>query len=180
LTDLFKHTGVKLGHLYGKNGSVDLISANTITELKKTGKLLEPFYPKDIMNFDETGLYYEQQPTRTICKVPMDGSKKLKNRLTFGLLTNYNGSYKGHPTVIGKRKNPRAANKKPALYRRTTCIEQSRYVKYHSNASAWMTTEIFRKYIKHLNSSFKHADRKFAILVDNASVHKLKGTFSSC
>ena len=83
LTDLFKHTGVKSRHLYGKNSSVDLISANTITELKKNGKLLELFYPKDIMDFDETGLYYEQQPTRTICKAPMDGPKYSKNRLYF-------------------------------------------------------------------------------------------------
>jgi hypothetical protein len=42
-----------------------------------------------------------------------------------------------------------------------------------------MTKKIFRKYIKHLNSSFKYADPKVAILVDNASVHKLKDTFSN-
>ena len=71
------------------------------------------------------------------------GQSIQKIGFTFELLTNYDGSYKGHPTVIGKRKNPRAANKKPALYRRTVCNGQSRYVKYHSNASAWMTTEIF-------------------------------------
>jgi len=70
-----------------------LSSVNIITELKKIEKLLEPYDPKDIMNFDETGLYYEQKPTRTICKVPMGGSKKSKNRFTVGPLTNYDGSY---------------------------------------------------------------------------------------
>jgi hypothetical protein len=104
LTDLFKRIGVKLRHLYWENSSVDLSSVNIITELKKIEKLLEPYDPKDIMNFDETGLYYEQKPARTICKVPMGGSKKSKNRFTVGLHTNYDGSYKGHPIVIEKKK----------------------------------------------------------------------------
>ncbi|KAL7319909.1 hypothetical protein PS15m_012296 [Mucor circinelloides] len=179
LTDLFKRIGVKSRHLYGENSSVDLASANIVSELKKIEKLLEPYDPKDIMNFDETGIYYEQQPTRTICEKPMGGSKKSKNRFTIGLLTNYDGSYKGHPIVIGRKKTPKAATKKPALYRRTTCIGQSHYVEYHSTPSAWMTTEVFRKYIKRLNSSFVYAKRKVAILVDNASVHKLTEEFSN-
>ncbi|KAG1080318.1 hypothetical protein G6F42_023395 [Rhizopus arrhizus] len=42
-----------------------------------------------------------------------------------------------------------------------------------------MTTDVFRKYIKRLNSSFAYARRNVAILVDNASVHKLKEEFSN-
>lgn len=179
MTDLFKRIGVKSRHLYGENSSVDLTSENIINQLKKIETLLEPYDPNDILNFDETGIYYEQQPTRTICRIPLGGSKKSKNRFTVGLLTNFDGSYKGHPIVIGKKKTPRAATKKPALYRKTTCVGQSHYVEYHSSPSAWMTTEIFLKYIKHLNRSFVYARRKVAILVDNASVHKLKEEFSN-
>lgn len=179
LTDVFKRIGVKSRRLYGENSSVDLTSTDIIEQLKKFEKLLESYGPKDILNFDETGLHYEQQPTRTICKKPMGRSKKSKNKFTVGLLTNYDGSYEGYPIVIGKRKTPRAAAKRPALYRKTTCIGQSHYVEYHSSPSAWMTTQIFRKYIKHLNASFVYADRKVAILVDNASVHKLKDSFSN-
>jgi hypothetical protein len=179
LTKLFKRIGVKSRHLYGEESSVDLTSQNIVEQLKKIEKLLEPYEPKDILNFDETGLYYEQQPTRTICAAPMGGSKKSKNRLTVGLLTNYDGSYKGYPIVIGKRKTPRAATRKPALYRQTTNIGQSHYVDYHSSPNAWMTTDIFRKYIKRLNASFVYANRKVAILVDNASVHKLREEFSN-
>lgn len=111
LTDLFKKIGVKSRYLYGENSSVDLTSANIVSELKKIEKLLEPYDPRDIMNFDETGFYYEQQPTRTICEKPMGGSKKSKNRFTIGLLTNYDGSYKGHPIVIGRKKNTQSRNK---------------------------------------------------------------------
>ncbi|OAD06555.1 Homeodomain-like DNA binding domain-containing transcription factor [Mucor lusitanicus CBS 277.49] len=85
-----------------------------------------------------------------------------------------------HPLVIGKRKTPRAATKKPALYRKTTNIGQSHYVEYHASPSAWMTTEIFRKYIKRLNAFSVYAKRKVALLVDNnASMHKLKEEFSN-
>ncbi|KAI8639609.1 hypothetical protein BD408DRAFT_330676, partial [Parasitella parasitica] len=58
-----------------EESSVDLTSSNIIQELEKIEKLLEPYDPKDILNFDETGLYYEQQPTRTISQKPMGGSK---------------------------------------------------------------------------------------------------------
>ncbi|KAL7310956.1 hypothetical protein PS15m_012382 [Mucor circinelloides] len=180
LTDLFKRIGVKSRrYLYGEHSSVDLTSANIVAELKKIEKLLEPYDPRDILNFDEIRIYYEQQPTRTICEKPMGGSKKSKNRFTTGLLTNYDGSYKGHPIVIGRKKTPKAATKKLALYRRITCIGQSHYVEYHSSPSAWMTTEVFRKYIKRLNSSSIYAKRKVAILVDKASVHKLTEEFSN-
>ncbi len=131
---------------------------------------MEPYGPKDILNFDETGIYYKQQPT-------MGGTKKSKNRFTVGLLTNYDGSYKGHLIVIGRKKTPKGATKKPVLYRKTTCVGQTHYVEYHSTPTAWMTTDVFRKYIKRLNSSFAYARRNVAILVDNASVHKLKEEF---
>lgn len=179
LTKVFKRIGVKSRHLYGEESSVDLTSNNIVEQLKKIEKLLEPYDPKDILNFDETGIYYEQQPARTICQKPMGGTKKSKNRFTVGLLTNYDGSYKGHLIVIGRKKTPKGATKKPVLYRKTTCVGQTHYVEYHSTPTAWMTTDVFRKYIKRLNSSFAYARRNVAILVDNASVHKLKEEFSN-
>ncbi|KAK4513285.1 uncharacterized protein ATC70_011853 [Mucor velutinosus] len=132
LTDVFKRIGVKSRQLYGEKSSIDLTSSNIVEELRKIEELLEPYDPKDVLNFDETGLYYEQQTTRTICQEPLGGSKKSKNRFTVGLITNYDGSYKGRPI-----------------------------------------------YIKHLNASFVYTGRKVALLVDNASVHKLKEELSN-
>ncbi|KAI8886858.1 hypothetical protein K501DRAFT_157293, partial [Backusella circina FSU 941] len=60
--------------------------------------------PVDILNFDETGFHYEQQPIRSISNTQIGGSKNSKNRFTFGLLTNADGSYKGHSIIIGKNK----------------------------------------------------------------------------
>ncbi|KAG1124159.1 hypothetical protein G6F42_009882 [Rhizopus arrhizus] len=153
-------------HLYGENSSIGLTSANIVSELEKIEKLYEPYDTRDIMNFDETGIYYEQHPTtRTICEKPMGGSKERP--------------YKGHPIVIERKQTSKTATKKHALYRKTTCIGQSHYVEYNTTPSAWMTTKVFRKYIKRLNSSFVYAKRKVAILENNASLHKLTEEFSN-
>lgn len=180
LTDVFKRIGVKSRHLYGEEGSVDIPAENIQQQLKKIGDLLlKDYKPQDIFNFDETGLYYEQQPTRTICKTPLGGAKKSKNRLTIGLLTNSDGSYKGHPLVIGKGKKPRGASARKALFNKM-CIGSADYVEYHHQPSAWMSADIFKNYIRRLNRSFQRDnDRKIALLVDNASVHKVNEEFSN-
>lgn len=177
LTKVLKRIGCKSRHLHGEASSVELSNESIQTALRKIEEELKDYLPEDILNFDETGLYYEQQPTRTICRTPMGGMKKSKNRLTIGLLTNSDGTYKGHPIVIGRRKTPRGATRRPLLYSKTA-VGRPHYVEYHFNASAWMTMDIFRKYIARLNKAFEFAGRKVAILVDNASVHKLKETFS--
>lgn len=179
LTKVFKRIGVKSRHMYGEESSVDLASENIVEQLKKIEQILVDggFKREDILNFDETGLYYEQQPTRTICKSPIGGTKKSKNRFTVGLLTNADGNYKGHPIVIGRRKTPRGANTNRRLYSKTG-LGNATYVEYHYNASAWMTADIFYSYIRRVNASFAYADRKVAILVDNASVHKIKEKLS--
>ena len=46
-------------------------------------------------------------------------------------------------------------------------------VEYHHSPNAWMTAEIFTAYIKKLDVSFGRQQRKTALLLDNASVHKV-------
>lgn len=99
------------------------------------GEELKDYQLQDILNFDETGLYYENQPTRTICKTPLGGSKKSKNRLTAGLLANADGSYKSHPIVIGKRKTPSGSKKRVTLLR-SLAVGREDYIEYHQNPSA--------------------------------------------
>ncbi|EIE75662.1 hypothetical protein RO3G_00366 [Rhizopus delemar RA 99-880] len=58
------------------NALVDISSENIQSELRKKEELLGPCDPADIMNFDETGLYYQQLPRRTICSESLDDLKK--------------------------------------------------------------------------------------------------------
>ncbi|KAG1561800.1 hypothetical protein G6F49_001473 [Rhizopus delemar] len=94
--------------MHGESASVGITSENIQNELRKIEELLGPCDPVDVMNFDETGLYYQQPPRRTICSESLDGLKK----------------------------------------------------------------KIFTAYVKKLNVAFGRQNRKIALLLDNASVHK--------
>ncbi|KAG1628267.1 hypothetical protein G6F44_011957 [Rhizopus delemar] len=63
--------------MHGESASVDITSENIQNELRKMEELLGLYDPIDITNFDETGLYYQQPPKRTICSESLDGLKKL-------------------------------------------------------------------------------------------------------
>ncbi|KAI8889337.1 DDE-domain-containing protein, partial [Backusella circina FSU 941] len=178
MTRLFKRIRVKSRYLYSEEASVDLISDNIVEQLKDIQEMLEPYDPVDILNFDETGLYYEQQPTRSISKTQLGGSKKSKNRFTIDLLTNADGSYKGHPIIIGKNKNPRGFKTQKSLLRRMT-VGNDTYVEYHHSPSAWMNSKIFTEYMTRLDRSFKYNNRKAAILLDNTYVHKINKEFDN-
>ncbi|KAG1632517.1 hypothetical protein G6F44_010696 [Rhizopus delemar] len=62
--------------MHGESASLDITSENIQSELRKIEELLGPYDPVDIMNFDETGLYYQQPPKRTICSESLGGLKK--------------------------------------------------------------------------------------------------------
>ncbi|KAG2232621.1 hypothetical protein INT48_001310 [Thamnidium elegans] len=173
LTKAFTRIGLKCRPTHGECASVDITSENIQNELRKIEKLLEPYDPADIMNFDETGLYYQQPPRRTVCFGPIGGLKKSKTRLTIGLLCNVDGTYKGHPIVIGKYKSPQCFKTHSRLLSKTAV--GNRYeVEYHHSTNAWMTTEIFTAYVKKLDVAFGRDNRKIALLLDNASVHNLR------
>ncbi|KAG1498964.1 hypothetical protein G6F53_011625 [Rhizopus delemar] len=173
LTKLFKRIGVKCRPMHGESASVDISSENIQNELRKIEELLEPYDPADIMNFDEKGLYYQQPPRRTICSESLDGLKKSKARLTVGLLCNSDGSYKGHTVVIGQHKSPKCFKTRANLLS-MTAIGKKHEVEYHYSTNAWMTNDIFIAYVKKLDVAFGRQNRKIALLLDNASVHKIK------
>ncbi|KAI8886886.1 hypothetical protein K501DRAFT_321717 [Backusella circina FSU 941] len=97
LTKVFKRTGLKSRLTHSENASVDVSSDDIQNQLRKIEELLESYDPANIMSFDETRLYYQQPPHRTISSEPLGGLKKSKTRLTVGLLRNSDGSYKGYP-----------------------------------------------------------------------------------
>lgn len=50
-----------------------------------------------------------------------------------------------------------------------TAIGKKHEIEYHFSTNAWMTT-----YVKKLNVAFGRQNRKIALLLDNASVHKIR------
>jgi hypothetical protein len=170
LTKVFQRTGLKSRVLHGESSSVDVNEEYIQSHLRDVEQILEEYDPADIMNFDETGLYYEQPPRRTISAQPLGGLKKSKTRLTVGLLCNSDGTYKGHPIVIGKHKSPRCFKDRSKLLEKTA-VGKKHEVEYHYSTNAWMTERIFTSYLIKLDRAFGRQGRKIALLLDNASVH---------
>lgn len=92
----------------GEAKSVDMVQVN---DSKKNilPKLIEGYHPRDIYNADETGLFYQAKPNKTLDLRGKDcvGFKESKLRVTLLFACNADGSYKLKPLFIGKSKRPR-------------------------------------------------------------------------
>ncbi|OAD65925.1 hypothetical protein PHYBLDRAFT_175666 [Phycomyces blakesleeanus NRRL 1555(-)] len=130
-----------------------------VEEIKKKLKIFER---QDIFNFDETGLFYKQHPTRTISGQVVSDLKTDKMCLTVGLLGNSNGLLKFDPIIIEKHAKPLCFNKK-------TGFELG--FQYFNNKSSWMTKFIFAKAFHTINIHIRNLGRKVLILLDNATCH---------
>ena len=69
--------------------------------------LCTQYKPYDILNIDETGLFWKASPDRTLTTYSRPGRKKAKDRITLALTYNADGSEKYEIWVISKSKNPR-------------------------------------------------------------------------
>lgn len=62
LTKVLKRNNLKSRYIYGESASVDITTANIQNEISKIQNVLKDYTMENILNFDETGLYYEQAP----------------------------------------------------------------------------------------------------------------------
>lgn len=111
-----------------------------------------------LYNADESGLYFRMLPQKTYVasqEKSAPGRKTAKERLTFMLTANADGSHKVRPLVIGKSKTPRCFKgfKNP--------------LPYANSKSAWMTRVIFREWF------FNHFVKEvcFEFLNINVCIH---------
>ncbi|XP_049315732.1 tigger transposable element-derived protein 4-like [Bactrocera dorsalis] len=125
-------------------------------------RLIENYNANDIFNADETGLFFKCLPNKTLTFKTEQwfGGKQSRERITVMMGRNMTGSEKLKLLVIGKAKNPR-------------CFEgvKSLDVDYEFNKKAWMTNEIFTKWILKLDKKFGNQDRKVLLFVDNFTAH---------
>ncbi|XP_064071485.1 tigger transposable element-derived protein 4-like [Vanessa tameamea] len=118
--------------------------------------------PDDIFHADETGLFYNMTPDRTL-KFKGDncsGGKMSKTRLTIMVAANMTGSCRKKLLVIGKSKKPR-------------CFKSVRSlpVTYENNVKSWMTSEIFERWLRDWDAELKANNKKVLLLVDNCPAH---------
>jgi hypothetical protein len=120
---------------------------------------------RDIYNMDETGLFYNLAPDKTISRRQIEGAKKDKTRITIGFTCNADGSDKVEPFFIGHANRPLCF--KNAAGQRKTGEELGYF--YQSNKKAWMTGGFFKVYLQHLSKYIN--GRKILLLIDNAPSH---------
>jgi hypothetical protein len=92
----------------GEAGSVDMNVVNNFTQ-NVLPSVLEPFQEKDIYNADETGLFWQLLPNKTLHfrNEKCTGGKQSKERISVLVAANMDGSEKLKLLVIGKSQNPR-------------------------------------------------------------------------
>ncbi|XP_053957785.1 tigger transposable element-derived protein 4-like [Anastrepha ludens] len=125
-------------------------------------KLIENYNINDIFNADETALFFKCLPTKTLAfkNEKCFGGKQSKERITVLVGSNMTGSEKLKLLVIGKAKNPRYFKGIKSLG-----------VDYEFNKKAWMTSEIFTKWIVKLDKKFCDQNRKVLFFVDNCTAY---------
>lgn len=145
----------------GESRSVDEAEATTWAE-ENVGRLLETYSEEDIFNADETGLFFKMLPHKTLALKgePCHGGKQSKLRITVLLCANMDGSEKLPVFVIGKSASPRCFKGKRQLP-----------VKYTANRKAWMTREIFAKWLCEWDEKLSKENRKVCLVLDNCTAH---------
>ncbi|XP_037555117.1 tigger transposable element-derived protein 6 [Dermacentor silvarum] len=130
--------------------------------VKHRSRILETYTERDICNAHETGLFFQLLPAKTLAAKTDEcvGGKNSKNRITVLVCANMDGSDKRPLLVIGKPKKPRGFAKVLSMP-----------VTYTHNTKAWMTGEIFRKWLTDFDKEMSAKKRKVLLLLDNCSAH---------
>lgn len=145
----------------GESQSVDEAEATKWAK-ENIVRLLEKYSAEDIFNADETALFFKMLPHKTLALKgePCHGGKQSKLRITALLCANMTGSEKLPIFVIGKSASPRCFKGKRQLP-----------VKYVANRKAWMTREIFSKWLCEWDEKLAKANRKVCLVLDNCTAH---------
>lgn len=144
----------------GESASVS--DSDVVHWQSKLPEIISDFEPKNVFNVDETGLFFKCMPDKTLTfkGETCSGGKRSKERITVLLGANMDGTEKLPALVIGKSANPRCFKNVKSLP-----------VEYLSNSKAWMTGDIFEKWLLNLDKRMLRQKRKILLFVDNCTAH---------
>ena len=162
--DRFKQRhDLKFKSLNGEMGEVNLeTTSNWIKDVLP--KLIDGYQPRDIYNADETGLFYQLLPGKTLASKGDDcsGTKKSKQRVTLLLGANMDGTDLLRPLLNGK-------------FAKSRCLKNvhSLPVTYKHSRNAWMTGEIWEEWLRSFDQKMVQQKRKVLLFVDNCPGHPI-------
>jgi len=148
---------------HGEAASAEINKVEAIAQMEYIRQLCSEYHEDDILNIDETGLFWKLTPDRTLATQAGSGGKKSKDRITLVFTVSASGK-KEQVWCIGKSKNPRCFKK---INRKLLRIE------YRYNKTKWMTGIIMEEYLQWLDNKISGANRKVLLLLDNFSGHEL-------
>lgn len=124
--------------------------------------LVEGYAAKDIFNADETGLFFNLHPDKTITykQEKCHRGKRSKERVTVLFCTNSDGSEKLPPLVIGKYEKPRC-------FKNIT----NKPCPYTHSAKALMNSEIFVDWLYRLDDKMGCTNRNIILFIDQCPAH---------
>ncbi|KAH9158439.1 hypothetical protein LEN26_002974 [Aphanomyces euteiches] len=126
--------------------------------------------PSNVYNLDETAYFYCQETTHTIAKRGLKGRKQSKKRITLAVAVNADGSDKRDLKFIGHSAKPRWFGKMTA--------SELQY-DYVSSKKGWMTSSLFRDWLRAFNEDLVGQEQKVLLLVDNAPPHRVHEELSN-
>lgn len=152
--------GISFKCMSGESASVD----DTVVDdwkMQSLPAILAGFEPRDIFNADESGLFYKMRLGKAygFSGDPCHGGKRSKERISVLFCCNMDGTEKSKLLLIGKSKRP-------------LCLRGVHVpVDWESNGSAWMTKDIFNKWLLNFDSKMAMQKRKVLLFLDNCSSH---------
>ena len=148
----------------GEANKVDEEGANNW--LREFDQVREKYASCDVYNMDETGLFYNLFPSRTlgIKGDKCHGGGRSKQRLTVVLVCNADGSDKHRPWVIGKSEKPRCF--KNINVDSLPCI-------YSHHKKAWIDSSSFRKWLLRFNNRMVAQNRHVLLTLDRCTAHNI-------
>ena len=125
-------------------------------------KIINAYLSKDVFNVDESGLFYNLHPSRTLTYKgdSYHGGTKSKQRVTVLLGCNDDGTEKLPALVIGK-------------YNITYCCRNVKNLptKYTANSNSWMTSATVEEFLMHFDHQIGAKNRKILLFIDQCAAH---------
>lgn len=134
--------------------------------------ITDTYQVQDIFNFIETTILFRALPDKTLTSV-VEESKKGQlptERVTVGFCCNLTGSEKEMPLVIG------SSNCMHEFYGLDTDLLP---VSWEIQENAWMTSDLFYKWLQLFDRKMKTQGRKTLLWVENSPCHQFNGEVTS-
>ncbi len=146
---------------HGDQGDAD--DAGACAALPRLRQLAAQYSLADIFNADEFGLCYSAAPKSTIGPGRLPGRKVNKDRATFLVCTNVDGSESLPPLLVGRARRPRCFGRGE---------EEVLNFEYDYGEKGWMNTMIFTRCLYRFDARIGSTPgRKVLLFIDNASAH---------